>query len=83
MQVFINDGGIMRRIGNFIVMLITIYFILSLPVMLGIGVAIDFVSEVSWFNKAKTYFITGIKLGYLTKLLISIILTIILKINKK
>lgn len=79
----------MRSIINFIVILIIIYFILSLPMILGYGVAIDFVRgvNISWFSKAKTYFITGIEYGYLTKLFISIVsaaaLTTILKIKKK
>lgn len=77
----------MKRFFTFIGVLIILYFILSLPIMLGIGVAIDFVSGASWFSKAKVYFITAIEYGYKTKLIFSIIfaflLTTILKIKRE
>lgn len=85
----LNQRGeeIMKNFFKFIVIFMIIYFILSLPMILGIGVAIDFVKETSCFNKAKAYFITGIEYGYNTKLLIAIVsaivLTNILKIKKK
>lgn len=83
----VNQGGVMKGFVKFIVICVIIYFILSLPMILGLGIAIDFVEGVSWLRKAKRYFITGIEYGYLSKILISLVastaLAVLLKIKKK
>lgn len=76
----------MKTFLKFITILIIIYFLLSLPMILGYGVIIDFVSDVSLFAKAKAYFTIGMENNYETKLLISfvsaLVFTAILKLIK-
>lgn len=73
----------MKNIIKFLVISLAIYFILSLPMMLGYGVEICFVKEVSLFTKFKAYLFAGLQDGYLIKLLISIAATAILLIVSK
>lgn len=77
----------MKNIFRFIIISLSIYIVLSMPMILGYGVEICFVEGVSPFSKVKAYLITGLENGFLAKLLISIASTItlliVLKIKKK
>ncbi|MEK4700030.1 hypothetical protein MKX47_10570 [Solibacillus sp. FSL R7-0668] len=68
------------KIKTFILGVIFVYLLISLPTMLGIGYVIDWVSEATLLQKFKEYVIKGLTNNDLIKILISIISSAILSL---
>jgi len=64
----------MFRIKAFWMTVILVYFLLSLPIMLGIGYVVDWVPEATAFQKFNGYVIGGLAEKSFVKLIVSFIL---------
>lgn len=65
------------NIKRFFLGFIVIYILISLPSMFGIGYVIDWVPEVTFYQKIKGYVIGGLENNYLVKIISSAIVGII------
>ena len=61
------------KIKTFLCGFLIVYILLSLPAMLGIGVAIDWLPEASFLQKVKVDVIAGLKEHFIVKMIISVI----------
>lgn len=65
---------------NLKVLLITFvvaYVLISLPALFGIGYVIDWVPEATLFQKVKEYFLDGLLMNFLIKLIIASVAAIV------
>lgn len=67
------------KIKTFTLMFIMVYIVISLPAMLGIGYVIDWIPEATVFQKIKGYAIEGLANNYLSKTVVSGIISVIIQ----
>ncbi|WP_156291870.1 hypothetical protein [Oceanobacillus salinisoli] len=65
---------------NFLIISISIYVLISLPAILGIGYVIDWIPEATLFQKLKGYVIGGLLYKFLIKVIIAFIAGIIVSL---
>lgn len=58
---------------SFMLVFVSVYLLMSLPVMLGIGYMIDWIPEATLLQKLKGYVIDGFTHNYLLKIVFSAI----------
>ncbi|MCG1023588.1 hypothetical protein [Sutcliffiella horikoshii] len=68
---------------SFFFLTIIVYLLLSLPSILGVGYVIDWVPEATAFQKAKGYIGQGLKVNFLLKLLIAVIVALIASLLRR
>lgn len=64
----------------FLITFVLAYILISLPAMLGIGSVIDWVPEVTWYQKFKGYVVDGLLNNFFMKIIIAITLGIVVSL---
>ncbi|MFC2950016.1 hypothetical protein [Virgibacillus sediminis] len=68
------------NIKVFLISFVSVYVLISLPAILGVGYVIDWVPEATLFQKFKGYVIDGVTDNFLIKIIISCIVGIVVSV---
>lgn len=68
------------RLKNFVITLVSVYVLISLPAILGIGYVIDWVPEATLFQKFKVYIVDELLNNFLIKTVIACIAGIVVSL---
>lgn len=68
------------KIKAFLITLVLVYILLSLPAILGIGYVIDWVPEATWYQKFQGYVIDGLLNKLIIKTVVACMVGIIVSV---